>query len=106
MKLGIIIYTAQYEAVYNAFRIANFALKKGDSVKVFLLGEGVESVHFDSIEFDVKNQISTFQNANGEILACGTCLDLRNSKEGDSCKYSNLSDLYEIVVQCDKVLSF
>ncbi|AOP35267.1 sulfur reduction protein DsrE [Leptospira tipperaryensis] len=106
MKLGIIIYTSQPETVYNAFRIGNFALKKGDSVKVFLLGEGVESLRLDSSEFKIKDQISFFQDGSGDILACGTCLDLRHTKGEDFCKYSNLADLYEIISESDKLLSF
>ncbi|MBM9501119.1 DsrE family protein [Leptospira sp. 201903071] len=106
MKLGILIDSAKPETVYNAFRIGNFALKKGDSVKVFLLGEGVESIRLDSSEFKIKDQISLFQDGSGEILACGTCLDLRNTKEAGSCKYSNLTDLYEIISESDRLLSF
>ncbi|MBM9579221.1 DsrE family protein [Leptospira sp. 201903070] len=106
MKLGIVVYSLQAESIYNAFRIGNFALKKGDSVKVFLLGEGVESLRLDSSEFKIKDQISFFQEGSGEILACGTCLDLRQTKVENFCKYSNLADLYEIISESDKLLSF
>lgn len=37
MKLGIVIYSDEVETVWNAFRLGVFALKKGDSVQVFLL---------------------------------------------------------------------
>ena len=42
MKLGIIIYSTDVEAVWNAFRLGAFTLKQGDKVKVFLLAKGVE----------------------------------------------------------------
>jgi sulfur relay (sulfurtransferase) complex TusBCD TusD component (DsrE family) len=42
MNLGIVIYSTDPEAVWNAFRLGNYALKQGDTVKVFLLAKGVE----------------------------------------------------------------
>ena len=41
MKLGIVLYTTDAETAWNAFRLGLFALKQGDSVKVFLLAKGV-----------------------------------------------------------------
>ena len=35
MKLGIIISTSEPETVWNAYRLANFALNEKDNVKVF-----------------------------------------------------------------------
>ena len=35
MKLGIVIYSDHSETVWNAYRLANFSLNKGDKVKVF-----------------------------------------------------------------------
>ncbi|MCG6192350.1 DsrE family protein [Leptospira sp. FAT2] len=106
MKLGIVIYSVEPETVYNAFRIGNHALKKGDSVRIFLLGAGVEVVKLKSEKFKVEEQIDSFRVGNGEILACGTCLDLRETNGGESCRYSNLADLYEIIESSDKILSF
>ena len=37
MKLGIIIYSADAETVWNAFRLGAFSLQQGDSAKTFLL---------------------------------------------------------------------
>ena len=39
MKLGIIISQTNSETVWNALRLANFALTQGDMVKIFLVGE-------------------------------------------------------------------
>lgn len=36
MKLGIVINTNDSETAWNAFRLGNFALAKGDAVRVFL----------------------------------------------------------------------
>ena len=43
MKIGIIIYSNDPETVWNAFRYANFAIKEGNEVKVFLTGKGVKA---------------------------------------------------------------
>ena len=42
MKLAIILSTNNTETNWNALRLANIALSKGDIVTIFLLGEGVE----------------------------------------------------------------
>ena len=41
MKLVIVLTTNHVETNWNALRLANLALKKGDDVSIFLLGEGV-----------------------------------------------------------------
>jgi len=43
MTIGIVISTNDAETVWNAFRLANYALNQGDTVSVFLLGKGVET---------------------------------------------------------------
>lgn len=41
MKTLFIISTSDGETIYNAMRLANVAVKKGDDVSVFMLGKGV-----------------------------------------------------------------
>lgn len=106
MKLGIIIYSNDPETVWNAFRFGNFAIKSGDTVKIFLLAKGVECESLDTDKFRISGQIQTFTAGNGKIYACGTCLKLRNQQESEVCPLSTLEDMYEIVNGCDKVLTF
>ena len=42
MKIGIILNTNDAETCWNCFRFGNEAISKNHSVKVFLLGKGVE----------------------------------------------------------------
>jgi len=42
----------------------------------------------------------------GTILACGTCLKLRNSSGSELCPLSTMKDLYEIIRDSDKVVTF
>lgn len=105
MKLGIVIYSTDSEAVWNAFRLGIFALKQGDKVKVFLLAKGVESEKLIDEKFNVLEQMQAFVNEGGEILACGTCLKIRNSDGSELCPVSTMKDLYEIIRDSDKVIS-
>jgi len=106
MKTGIIIYSNDAETVWNAFRFANFSLKEGDTVKIFLLAKGVEYEKLDSEKFDIKKQAKSFLENNGKIFACGTCLKSRDSEGSQMCPISTMKDMYELVKESDKVISF
>jgi uncharacterized protein involved in oxidation of intracellular sulfur len=105
-NLGIVIYSNDAETVWNAFRLANFALSQKDTVKIFLLGKGVEAQDIVSDKFDVKKQMESFVGAGGEILACGTCLKIRNKEGSALCPLSTIADLYQIIKQADKIITF
>jgi uncharacterized protein involved in oxidation of intracellular sulfur len=116
MKLGIVVYSADAETVWNAFRLGNFALKKGDEAKVFLLAKGVECESLDSDKFRIKEQMQSLVDSGGRIYACGTCLKIRQSggkpagspanRGSELCPLSTMNDLYEIVKESDKVVTF
>lgn len=105
MRLGIVIYSDDPETVWNAFRLGNFALQKGDEVKVFLLAKGVESESLNSEKFKVIDQMEEFISKSGKIYACGTCLKIRNSNGTSLCPLSTMKDLYELIKDTDKVIS-
>ncbi len=105
-NLGIIIYSNDTETVWNALRLANFALTQKDTVNIFLLGKGVEAQNLTSDKFDVKKQMETFVAGGGQILACGTCLKIRNEQGTQLCPISTLADLYAIIKQADKIVTF
>lgn len=106
MKLGIIIYSNEPEVVWNAFRLANFALNNQDQVKVFLLAKGVECENIDTEQFKVTEQMEIFVKQGGKIFACGTCLKLRGSQGTQLCPLSSMKDLYEIIKESDKIITF
>ncbi len=106
MKIGIIIYSDDSETVWNAFRFGSFALAEGDFVKVFLLGKGVECESLDTSKFVVTEQMRMFVDAGGEIFACGSCLKIRQSDGSEMCPLSTMRDLYEIVTESDKTVTF
>jgi sulfur relay (sulfurtransferase) complex TusBCD TusD component (DsrE family) len=106
MKLGMVVSVVEAETVFNVLRLANFSVGQGDSVKVFLLGQGVELDQIKDARFDVHAQARTLVDAGGEILACGTCLKLRNSQGSELCPMSTMKDLYELVRDSDRVVTF
>lgn len=106
MKIGIIIYSNETETVWNAFRLGIYSIGKNDKVKIFLLGKGVESDQLDTDQFKVTEQISDFIRMGGEILACGTCLKVRELKESETCPLSTMDDLHKLVHDSDRVVTF
>ena len=106
MKLGIIIYSKDPESVWNAFRLGNYHIKEGDQVKAFISGKGVESESIDTEAFNVTEQMRSFVAGGGAIFACGTCLKIRQSAGSETCPLSTLADLYKIVKESDKIVTF
>lgn len=106
MKLGIIIYSNDPEAVWNAFRFGSFALKQGNEVKIFLTGRGVEAEALDTGQFNVTEMMKAFVEAGGRIFACGTCLKLRSKDGTKLCPLSNMKTMLDIIEESDKVLTF
>jgi sulfur relay (sulfurtransferase) complex TusBCD TusD component (DsrE family) len=106
MKLAIVLSSDDPETAFNAFRFGNFARNEGDGVKIFLIGRGVDFDKAADDRFDVSGQAESFLKADGEILACGACLKLRNSGGSEICPLSTMKDLYELVKEADRVVSF
>ena len=61
MNVLFIICTNDGETIYNAMRLANVGVKKGDEVSVFMLGKGVLFEKAGSEKFDVMGQVNAFE---------------------------------------------
>lgn len=106
MKLGIVLSQTEPETVFNALRLASYSLKQGDTVNIFLVGKGVEMDQINDARFNVREQARAVLDAGGQFLACGTCLKLRESAGSEMCPLSTLKDLYEIVRDSDRLVTF
>lgn len=107
MKLGFVIYSNDPESVWNAFRFGNYAVKHHqDEVQVFLIGKGVEAETLNTDRFKIIEQMEMLVAAGGKIMACRTCLKLRETDGAEMCPLSTMADLYRIVADCDRVLTF
>ena len=106
MKLGIIKYSTDAELVFNAFRLANFSLKEKDEVRLFLLASGVEYESLHSEKFPINDLAQSFVENGGQILACGTCLNNESLHIPKLYPLFTMKDLYELIRDCDKTLTF
>ena len=105
MKIGIVLTTVEPEVVWNALRFANTAILEDHQVKIFLLGQGVEIESIESEKFNVKEQLEKFNQLNGTMAACGTCIKSRQM-QFNVCPISTMKDMLKMVVESEKVLTF
>ena len=106
LKIGIVLSTNDPEEVWNAFRFGSVALKENHSVRVFLVNQGVEAEDIKSERFPVKEQLQSFVENKGELLACGTCMKNRQKQESNFCPIATMNDLLNIVEWSDRLLAF
>ena len=106
MKIGIVVSTNEAEVCFNLFRFANWSLKSNHEVTVFLVNRGVELEDIADEKFDVKKHVDSFIENKGRMLACGTCLNLRQNEGSNVCQFSTTKDLLKLVEESDKLLTF
>lgn len=106
MKIGIVLSTNEPEIVWNAFRFGNTSLKASHEVTFFLINKGVESDEIKNEKYNIQEQINSFFENKGQMLACGTCLKSRQKEESNICPISTMKDLLKLVEESDKVLTF
>ena len=106
MNIGIVISSNDAETCWNALRYANFCLLQKDEVKVFFMGKGVEYQKISIEKFNTGEQAKNFIQAGGKIYACGSCIESREQEGSEMCPISTMKDMYEIVKESDKVVTF
>ena len=105
MKIGIILNSNYPETAWNALRLGNTALGAGHEVSVFLMGSGVEIEEIKSQKFNVAEVLGNFTKSKGNLLACGTCLKVRQQEAG-VCPVSTMPQLVQLIADSDKVVTF
>ncbi len=106
MKVGVIISSSDAETCWNALRFANFCVGQKDETKVFFMGKGVEYQKVSAEKFNTVEQAQKFVKSGGKVFACGTCIKSREQDSSELCPISTLKDMYEIVKESDKVVTF
>ena len=106
MKIGVVISSNDTETCWNALRYANFCLNQKDEVKVFFMGKGVEYQRVSTDKFNTVEQAEKFIQAGGKIYACGSCMKSREQESSGMCPISTMKDMYDIVKESDKVVTF
>lgn len=56
--------------------------------------------------FAVTQAMQELADRGGKIDACGTCLTLRNAGASGVCALSTLQDLYRLIRESDRLLTF
>lgn len=105
MHLGLIFETNDAEKLWNGFRLANEALDADHTVEAFLLGDAVEAPDVETEKFNPPGVLKKFVQNDGDLYACGTCLDARDLEEGDLRPRSTMSNLLGIVERSDEVVT-
>jgi uncharacterized protein involved in oxidation of intracellular sulfur len=72
---------------------------------VFPMGRGVELDKISDGRFEVQAQARAVLEGGGELLACGTCLELCESARSEDCPLSTVKDLYEILRDSDRLVT-
>lgn len=106
MKIGVVISSNDAETCWNALRYANFCLNQKDEVKIFFMGKGVEYQKISIEKFNTVEQAKEFIQSGGKIYACGSCIKTREQEGSEMCPVSTMKDMYDIVKESDKVVTF
>jgi len=106
MKIGVVISSNDAETCWNALRYANFCSGQNDEVKVFFMGKGVEYQKISTDKFNTIEQAEKLIEGGGKIYACGSCIKSREQEDSDMCPISTMKDMYDIVKESDKVVTF
>ncbi len=106
MKIGVIISSNDGETCWNALRYANFSLGQKDEVKVFLMGKGVEFQSVSTDKFNTIEQAEKLLSSGGKIYACGTCVKSRNQESTELCPINTMKDMYDIIKESDRIVTF
>ncbi|MCX6650419.1 MAG: DsrE family protein [Methanomassiliicoccales archaeon] len=106
MKLGMVLYSNDPETVFQAFRIGIYSLTQGDQVYMFLLAKGVECEDLGNEKFNITKEIKAFMDAGGKTFSCTSCMKLRAKGETQVCALSKMADLYRIITESDRVITF
>ena len=106
MNIGIVISSNDAETCWNALRYGNFALGQKDAVKVFFMGKGVEYQKVSTDKFNTSEQAQKLVQSGGKIYACGSCIKSREQESSELCPISTMKDMYDIVKESDKVVTF
>ena len=72
---------------------------------MFLMGSGVEAPEIKSEKFNVSEAFDNFVKGKGNLLACESCLKVRQQQSG-ACSVSKMPQLVQLIADADKVVTF
>lgn len=72
----------------------------------FSIREGVEAESVDAGKFKVTEQMMSLVSNGGKIFACGSFLKLRHPEGSENCQLSTMKELYAIIKESEKIVTF
>lgn len=102
------------ERAFNALRLARALLEReGESVQVFLIGDGASNAHHGQKVphgyYNIETMLHAVLTRGAQVGVCSSCMDARGMEDGDlieGCRRSSMSELAEWTATADRVLTF
>ncbi|MBI4829785.1 MAG: DsrE family protein [Nitrospinae bacterium] len=101
------------DAAWNALRLAETGLDAGDSVRLFLINEGVDagraSLTRPEGSFDLCAMLKGLADKGAEIKYCKTCIDRCGVGTGEMAAHvvmGSMKELHRWVMTSDRVVTF
>jgi tRNA 2-thiouridine synthesizing protein D len=101
------------EGPYNAFRLADALVLRGERVEVFLMGDGVHAARAGQepreAHASLEPMLVGLLERGVGVVCCGTCCRARGVRDGDlvdGVQVATIHDLAEAVARCERTLSF
>ena len=90
----------------ECFTLWKFCSQAKGRSKSFFMGKGVEYQKISTDKFNTTEQAEKLMRVGGKIYACGSCMKSREQEGSDRCPISTMKDMYDIVEESDKVVTF
>jgi uncharacterized protein involved in oxidation of intracellular sulfur len=101
------------EGPYNALRLADALLERGEWVDLFFIGDGVHAARAEQdpsgAAVSVEGQLRGVLEHGAEVTLCGTCCRSRGLAPEhvvDGARVGTIRDLADLVAGADKVVTF
>lgn len=116
MDILFVLNDAPYgiERTYNGLRLAcELSRREGNLVRVFLMGDAVATAKTGQEApegyYNLERMLRIVASGDGEVAACGSCLDVRGFAEEaftDAARRGSLDELADWVQAADRVLTY
>jgi uncharacterized protein involved in oxidation of intracellular sulfur len=114
MKVLLLVEHPPYgsEGPYNALRLADALLERGEWVDLFFVGDGVHAARAgqdpSGAAVSVEGQLRGVLDRGAEVMLCGTCCRSRGlgPEHIDGARIGTIRDLADLVAGADKVVTF
>ena len=115
MKVLLLVENPPYgsEGPYNALRLADALLGRGEWVDLFFIGDGVHAARAgqdpSGASDSVEGHVRAVLDRGAEVTLCGTCCRSRGLADADvveGARVGTVRDLADLVVGADRVVTF